>query len=130
MQACSSVGPLGVGSLACERAPCELYCDLMGGVCPSITLEDEDGPTGADRGDCVSVCERLLPVRNEYTVPPQALLRSNDLNCRIQHINVALTFAAGTPSRLDHCLHGAGREGLAGRPCGPDQTGAAHEAAH
>lgn len=128
--ACSTAGPLGVGPQVCEDSPCELYCDLMSTACGDTSLEPgQAGPAGLDRSECIDRC-RVLPV-SEFAVPEGSLLMGSDLNCRIQHINVALTFAEGTPSRRDHCLHGAGRPGLAGnRPCGPDATAADHSAAH
>ena len=123
--ACSTVGPLGVGPLICEDEPCDLYCDLMSTACPGISLEPgQSGPTGADRDACLDIC-RDLPVTEPFAVEEgAALLSGSDLNCRIQHINVALLFGAGNRSRLDHCLHAAGQG--PGRPCGPDATGVDH----
>lgn len=125
--ACSSAGPLGVGPLVCEEDPCELYCDLMSAVCPDTSLEaGQAGPTGADRRACLEICEDV-PKSEEYAVPAMALLMGGDLNCRIQHINVALAFPPSR-SRTDHCLHAAGQG--PGTPCNPQSTGVDHSAAH
>jgi hypothetical protein len=99
---CQSAGPLGQpsdGSSQCGER-CENYCNMLQGECPT-------------QFEALENCQRqcaAVPNEPPYRVPGngEGLPNANTLQCRMYHLNVAMTVREITSEHDGHCRHAVG----------------------